>query len=73
VSSLSSSATPRPAVQPVAIPWRELQPWLLFGAVLALALLYFVGTEQGVFHLIGGSSVHEFVHDGRHLLGFPCH
>jgi cobalt transporter subunit CbtB len=20
-----------------------------------------------------GMYVHEFVHDGRHLLGFPCH
>ncbi|RUW35467.1 CbtB-domain containing protein, partial [Mesorhizobium sp. M2A.F.Ca.ET.015.02.1.1] len=23
--------------------------------------------------LIRGTMVHEFVHDGRHLLGFPCH
>ncbi|TAN20213.1 MAG: CbtB-domain containing protein, partial [Rhizobiaceae bacterium] len=20
-----------------------------------------------------GMYIHEFVHDGRHLLGFPCH
>jgi len=70
--SSPSSAIPRPAA-PVAIPWRELQPWLLFGIVLALVLLYFVGTEQGVFHVLRGETVHEFVHDGRHLLGFPCH
>jgi hypothetical protein len=57
----------------VAIPWRELLPWVLFGAVLALVLLYFVGTEQGVVHVFSGVNVHEFVHDGRHLLGVPCH
>ncbi|WP_159014443.1 CbtB domain-containing protein, partial [Streptomyces sp. NRRL WC-3725] len=22
---------------------------------------------------ISGEGVHEWVHDGRHLLGFPCH
>ncbi|MER7460863.1 CbtB domain-containing protein [Micromonospora sp. NPDC126480] len=71
--STPSSALPQPAITPVAIPWRELQPWLLFGTVLALVLLYFVGTEQGVFQLVSGENVHEFVHDGRHLLGFPCH
>jgi Probable cobalt transporter subunit (CbtB) len=71
--SSPASAVPRPVVEPVAIPWRELQPWVLFGAVLAAVLLYFVGTEQGVFQLFSGQLVHEFVHDGRHLLGFPCH
>jgi hypothetical protein len=28
---------------------------------------------QGATSLISGMYVHEFVHDGRHLLGFPCH
>jgi cobalt transporter subunit CbtB len=23
--------------------------------------------------IFNGMDVHEFVHDGRHLLGFPCH
>jgi hypothetical protein len=34
---------------------------------------YFVGAEEGATSLIPGMYVHEFVHDGRHLLGFPCH
>jgi hypothetical protein len=55
------------------VPLRELAPWLLFGGVLVLMLLYFVGAEQGATSLTGGSWLHEFVHDGRHLLGFPCH
>jgi hypothetical protein len=38
-----------------------------------LVILYFVGTEEGAMALFSGGYVHEFVHDGRHLLGFPCH
>ena len=47
-------------------------PWLIFGVVFLLAL-YFVGAEEGATSIIPGMYVHEFVHDGRHLLGFPCH
>lgn len=56
-----------------AIPLSEIAPWAVFGTVLAMILLYFVSTEQGAFSLFSGMYVHEFVHDGRHLLGFPCH
>jgi hypothetical protein len=65
------AAVSQPA--PVPIPVRELLPWAAFVAVLALVLLYFVGAEEGATSLVSGSFVHEFVHDGRHLLGFPCH
>jgi hypothetical protein len=58
---------------PVSIPVRELAPWAIFAGALMLVLLYFVGAEEGATSLIGGSYVHEFVHDARHLLGFPCH
>jgi hypothetical protein len=58
---------------PPAIPVRELLPWAIFGGLLLLLAIYFVGAEQGATSLIGGMYVHEFVHDGRHLLGFPCH
>ena len=41
---------------------------------LALLALYFIGIDQGAMSLLGSDShVHEFVHDARHLLGFPCH
>jgi cobalt transporter subunit CbtB len=59
--------------QPVAIPLREVLPWAIFGTLLFLLLIYFVGVEEGALSLINGMYVHEFVHDGRHLLGFPCH
>ncbi|SAL75368.1 cobalt transporter [Caballeronia choica] len=58
---------------PAPIPLKELLPWLVFGGLLLLLVLYFVGAEQGATSLVPGMYVHEFVHDGRHLLGFPCH
>lgn len=57
----------------VAIPVRELAPWAFFVALFALLALYFVGAEQGATSLLDGAAAHEWVHDGRHLLGFPCH
>lgn len=60
-----------PAAHP--IPLRDIVPWAVFATVVALILLYFVSTEQGAFALFDGMYVHEYVHDGRHLLGFPCH
>ena len=48
--------------------------WLAATAFLALLALYFVGIDQGAVSLFGSDThVHEFVHDARHLLGFPCH
>jgi hypothetical protein len=62
-----------PATRPVPIPLREIFPWAAFAGVLALLLIYFIGAEQGATALISGHYVHEYVHDGRHLLAFPCH
>jgi hypothetical protein len=64
--------------QPVALTTpafslRQVAPWLIFTAVLFLVALYFVSAEQGATSLFSGTAVHEWVHDGRHLLGFPCH
>ena len=58
---------------PVAIPVREFLPWVIFGGLLLALMIYFVGAEQGATSIFGGHYVHEFVHDARHLLGFPCH
>ena len=44
----------------------------VFGAVFRLAV-YFVGAEQGATSRFTGTTITEFVHDGRHLLSFPCH
>jgi hypothetical protein len=60
-----------PTVAP--IPLRELTPWAIFGGVVLLLLLYLVGLDEGATTVVSGSMLHEFLHDGRHLLGFPCH
>jgi Probable cobalt transporter subunit (CbtB) len=62
-----------PSATPVAIPVGEVLPWAIFGGLMLLIAIYFVGAEQGATSLIRGMYVHEFLHDGRHLLGFPCH
>jgi Probable cobalt transporter subunit (CbtB) len=64
--------------EPVAIatpPFSLVQvlPWLIFAGMLALVAMYFISAEQGAASLFSGTGVHEWVHDGRHLLGFPCH
>jgi hypothetical protein len=56
-----------------AIPIGDILPWAVLGVLIATIFLYFVSTEQGALSLFDGTYVHEFVHDGRHLLGFPCH
>jgi hypothetical protein len=58
---------------PIAIPVRELLPWVIFAGIILLLMIYFVGAEEGATSIIPGMYVHEFVHDGRHLLSFPCH
>ncbi|MGK2870572.1 MAG: CbtB domain-containing protein [Mycobacterium sp.] len=48
--------------------------WLSLTAFLALLVLYFIGMDQGATSVFGANTViHEFVHDARHLLGYPCH
>ncbi|BBZ31457.1 CbtB domain-containing protein [Mycolicibacterium confluentis] len=48
--------------------------WLTATVLLALLAIYFVGMDQGATSVFGNNTyVHEFVHDARHLLGFPCH
>jgi hypothetical protein len=62
----------RPRSHPAPLSLGDLWPWALFGFVLLL-LIYFVVGDQGATSVVPGTYVHEFVHDGRHLLGFPCH
>jgi hypothetical protein len=73
MTATTTSATFAPAFQPIAIPLRELLPWAVFAGLIFILAIYFVGVEEGATSLISGMYVHEFVHDGRHLLGFPCH
>ena len=63
----------RAVAVPAAIPVRRIVPWAVLGAVALAFAYYFVGAEQGATSLVSGTGIHEFVHDARHLLGFPCH
>ena len=73
MSDVSSAAhAPAEAIYPPPISLSEIWPWALFGLAL-LMLIYFVGVDEGAASMVPGSSLHEWVHDGRHLLGFPCH
>jgi len=73
MSDVVASRSPLPgAVYPPAISLRDIWPWALFALAL-LTLVYTVGVEQGASSLTSGSVLHEWMHDGRHLLGFPCH
>jgi hypothetical protein len=69
-------ATPAPAaaVTPVVMPLSRAAVWLFGALLIGLGLYYFIGVDQGAYSVFGNDThVHEFVHDARHFLGFPCH
>ncbi|MGH3868686.1 MAG: CbtB domain-containing protein [Pseudonocardiaceae bacterium] len=66
----ATAARPTPVVLPVS----KAVLWLVGTAIIALALYYFIGVDQGAVSVFGNDMhIHEFVHDARHFLGFPCH
>ncbi|RMB81065.1 CbtB-domain containing protein [Streptomyces shenzhenensis] len=68
------STSPRPASTPVVLPVSKSVLWLVGTALIVLAVYYFIGVDQGAVSVFGNDMhVHEFVHDARHFLGFPCH
>ena len=67
-----TQATPV-AVSAPPLSLRQVLPWLIITAMMLLVAVCFISAEQGVSSLLSGTAVHEWVHDGRHLLGFPCH
>ncbi|OIN78351.1 CbtB-domain containing protein [Mycobacterium malmoense] len=71
---MSNPHAARTRVRAVDLSAASATLWLAATVFLALLALYFVGVDQGAVSLFGSDShVHEFVHDARHLLGFPCH
>jgi len=54
----------------------NVPPWAGLVLALALGLLYAVTFDTGALssHVASSSMyLHELFHDGRHLLGVPCH
>ena len=71
---MSSMSTPRAVSRPVALPISGAMLWLIGTALVALAVYYFIDVDEGATSVFGKSMmIHEFVHDSRHFLGFPCH
>ncbi|MCY1227593.1 putative cobalt transporter subunit (CbtB) [compost metagenome] len=73
MSVVNQHATSLPSLSGDAIPLGQVLPWAVFGGLLMILAIYFVGVEEGAMSLSSSNSVHEYVHDARHLLGFPCH
>jgi hypothetical protein len=72
ISVPGSSA--RPHVTPEALSRSRVAVILGVTVFLALAIYYLVGVDEGMASLFGKTMViHEWVHDSRHFLGFPCH
>ncbi|MFJ6662958.1 MULTISPECIES: CbtB-domain containing protein [unclassified Streptomyces] len=71
---MSSLSAPAALPTPVVLPAARAVFWLVGTALFALAIYYFIGVDQGAYSVFGKDMhVHEFVHDARHFLGFPCH
>jgi hypothetical protein len=71
---MSSLSAPGAVTGPIALPISRAMLWLVGTALVALAVYYFIGVDQGALSVFGKNMmIHEFAHDPRHFLGFPCH
>lgn len=77
---MSSSSVAQPvsgAKLSVAVPdvsVADAALWLTATTFVAALAYYFLGFDQGAVSVFGSDThVHEFIHDSRHFLGFPCH
>ena len=71
---MSSLSQPTAATTPLVLPATRAILWLVGTALFALAVYYFIGVDQGAVSVFGNDThIHEFVHDARHFIGFPCH
>jgi hypothetical protein len=71
---MSAASAPAAVSTPVVMPLSRAAWWLFGSLLIGLAAYYFVGVDQGAYSVFGQDThVHEFVHDARHFLGFPCH
>jgi hypothetical protein len=70
--SETTVATADPGVVVAPIPGWMLAG-LLVAAVLALWLVTFDNGQLTTWLASNNSFFHEFFHDGRHVIGVPCH
>lgn len=68
-----SPTTPAVTI-PGALPISRVAVLLTLTVLFALGAYYFVGIDEGMTSVFGKTlMIHEWVHDSRHFLGFPCH
>ena len=68
-----SQVVASPEVEIPTIPVGQLAPWAAFVFLIAAIVLFFISADQGIVSIPSGNAIHEWVHDGRHILGYPCH
>ena len=74
LSQPGSTAAPDVGLSPEALSRGRVAVIIGITLFAALAIYYFVGIDEGMTSLFGKTLViHEWVHDARHFLGFPCH
>ncbi len=69
--SVAAPVAGAPALPTIEL--RELAPWALFFGLLGTLVIFFVSADQGAVSIPAGTAIHEWVHDARHLMGYPCH
>ncbi|PRZ41722.1 putative cobalt transporter subunit CbtB [Antricoccus suffuscus] len=71
---MANISAPIVGATPIVIPISHAVRWIIGTLIAAFAVYYFVGVDQGATSVFGADThIHEFVHDARHFLGFPCH
>ncbi len=74
ISAPRARQIPKATVSPESLSKGRAALLLSLTMFFALSAYYFVGIDEGMVSVFGNSMVvHEFVHDARHFLGFPCH
>ena len=74
MSTATAESNSGAIARPVALSITPSLLWMAGMIIVGLAMYYFVGVDQGAWSVFGNDThVHEFVHDARHFLGFPCH
>jgi hypothetical protein len=70
------TSIPAPTARPipVVLPVSQAVPWLVGTAIIALALYYFIGVDQGAVSVFGNDMhIHEFVHGRPPFPRLPFH
>ena len=69
-----TTPSPKTAVPPTPLSHNRVLLLVSLTVFFALAAYYFIGVDEGMSSVFGKTLViHEWVHDARHFLGFPCH